>query len=58
MASSTLHTTGTKLEPKSIRRALIELRQEVLGKYRPERHYMRGPGPKSSEQHEHTKVQH
>ena len=45
MASSTRHTTGTKLEPKSLRRALIELRHELLGKYRPERYYMRGPGP-------------
>ena len=58
MASSKRDTTGTKLDLKSLRRALVELRRELLGKYRPERHYMRGPGPRSSEQHEHTKVQH
>ena len=58
MASSKRDTTGTKLDLKSLRRALVELRRELLGKYRPERHYMRGLGPKSSEQHLHTKVQH
>jgi hypothetical protein len=57
MASSTQHTTGTMRDPKSVRRALIQLRRELLGTYRPERHYMRGPRPKSSEQHEHNKVQ-
>ena len=50
MASSKRHTTETKPDPKSLRRALIELRRELLGKYRPERYYMRGPRPKSSEQ--------
>ena len=57
MASSKRHTSETKLEPKSVRRALIELHRELLGKYRPERHYMRGPQTKSSKQELHTKEQ-
>ena len=44
MVSSTRHTTGTKLEPKLLRRVLIELRQELLGKHRPERHCIRRNG--------------
>jgi hypothetical protein len=31
--------------------ALAELRRGVFGSYRPERHYMRGPGPKWHAKH-------
>jgi hypothetical protein len=30
------------------------LRQEILDSYRPELHYMRGPGPKWREKHAHV----
>jgi hypothetical protein len=30
---------------------LVELRRSLFDHYRPERHYMRGPGPKWREQH-------
>ena len=34
---------------KAIVKLVAELREELFGTYRPERHYMRGPGPKCRE---------
>ncbi|MEM7775211.1 MAG: hypothetical protein AAF732_06345 [Pseudomonadota bacterium] len=34
---------------QSLKKALSEVRRELFDSYHPERHYMRGPGPKCRE---------
>lgn len=43
---------------RTIEKAVTELREELFGSYRPERHYMRGPGPKCQERARNETVAH
>jgi hypothetical protein len=38
----------------TIEKVIAELREELFGTYRPERHYMRGPGPKCRARDQHS----
>jgi hypothetical protein len=44
----TAATSATRSEPRRFWRALVH---QLFSRYRPERHYMRGPGPKWREKH-------
>ena len=49
---------GAGIFRRTIEKAIAELREELFGSYRPERHYMRGPGPKCQERAHHETVSH
>jgi hypothetical protein len=47
MASVVGHSTKSK--PSIAGRLIAALNEKLFGTYRPEKHYMRGPGPKCRE---------
>jgi hypothetical protein len=51
MARSRMRLSGSVLAAASALAKLVRITIEGPGKYHPEQHYMRGPGPKWREKH-------